>query len=338
MEVTLSKARKAYPDCSAVASKLRAQLYNAEEQLRAQQHQTSYLTHLTARTFPRGLHCLSMRLTTEYFALQPEQRKLPNSQNMHKLALYHYAMFSDNVLACAVLVNSTTSTSMEPEKIVFHVVTNSYNFPAMVMWFLLNPPGKSTIQIQSLDDSSKADPRYTSPLNHLRFYLPELFPLLNKIMLLDHDVVVQRDLRRLWKTLVNLSNPVIANIFDAKACSWAFGMNIFDLQEWRRRGLTGSYHHWKQLENSKQPWKAGSSLLGELLFDNHTMTLDRRWHVLGLGRHSSIRRSEIERAAVIHYDGNMKPWLDVALVKYRKYWTRFIDYSNPYFQQCNIHE
>ncbi|RWW49573.1 hypothetical protein BHE74_00044234 [Ensete ventricosum] len=75
MEVTLSKARKAYPDCSAVASKLRAQLYNAEEQLRAQQHQTSYLTHLTARTFPRGLHCLSMRLTTEYFALQPEQRK-----------------------------------------------------------------------------------------------------------------------------------------------------------------------------------------------------------------------------------------------------------------------
>ncbi|RWW08998.1 hypothetical protein GW17_00027535 [Ensete ventricosum] len=75
MEVTLSKARKAYPDCSAVASKLHAQLYNAEEQLRAQQHQTSYLTHLTARTFPRGLHCLSMRLTTEYFALQPEQRK-----------------------------------------------------------------------------------------------------------------------------------------------------------------------------------------------------------------------------------------------------------------------
>ncbi|KAJ8478265.1 hypothetical protein OPV22_021992 [Ensete ventricosum] len=360
MEVTLSKARKAYPDCSAVASKLRAQLYNAEEQLRAQQHQTSYLTHLTARTFPRGLHCLSMRLTTEYFALQPEQRKLPNSQNMHKLALYHYAMFSDNVLACAVLVNSTTSTSMEPEKIVFHVVTNSYNFPAMVMWFLLNPPGKSTIQIQSLDDfrflpagfssffvqSSKADPRYTSPLNHLRFYLPELFPLLNKIMLLDHDVVVQRDLRRLWsvdmngkvngavdicgdnktshklETLVNLSNPVIANIFDAKACSWAFGMNIFDLQEWRRRGLTGSYHHWKQLENSKQPWKAGSSLLGELLFDNHTMTLDRRWHVLGLGRHSSIRRSEIERAAVIHYDGNMKPWLDVALLTAEQKWRR----------------
>lgn len=112
MEVTLSKARKAYPDCSAVASKLHAQLYNAEEQLRAQKHQASYLIHLTARTFPRGLHCLSMRLTTEYFALQPEQRKLPNSQNVRKLALYHYAIFSDNVLACAVLVNSTTSTSM----------------------------------------------------------------------------------------------------------------------------------------------------------------------------------------------------------------------------------
>ncbi|URE13741.1 Glycosyl transferase family 8 [Musa troglodytarum] len=121
MEVTLSKARKAYPDCSAVASKLRAQLYNAEEQLRAQQHQASYLIHLTAGTFPRGLHCLSMRLTTEYFALQPEQRKLPNSQNVHKLALYHYAIFSDNVLACAVLVNSTTSTSMVGSSVLLAV-------------------------------------------------------------------------------------------------------------------------------------------------------------------------------------------------------------------------
>ena len=36
-------------------------------------------------------------------------------------------------------------------------------------------------------------------LNHLRFYLPEVFPRLRKILFLDDDIVVQRDLGGLWE-------------------------------------------------------------------------------------------------------------------------------------------
>ncbi|XP_042412624.1 probable galacturonosyltransferase 6 isoform X3 [Zingiber officinale] len=345
MEVTLSKARKSHPECSAMASKLRAQLFNAEEQLRAQQNQASYLVHLTGRTFPRGFHCLSMRLTTEYFALHPDLRKLPNSHNFDNPDLYHYAIFSDNVLACLVVVKSTVNSSLEPEKIVFHVVTDSFNFPAMLMWFLLNPPGKATIQIQSLDDF---------------VFLPTGFNSMFRQSAKADPRVVQKDLRELWnldmkgnvngavemckdnvtsqklEMLVNVANPAFANSFDGKACLWAFGMNIFDLQEWRTRGLAATYHKWNEI-GSKHLWKAGSLPLGQLLFYNHTMTLDRRWHVFGLGSDLRVGVTEIEKAAVIHYDGNMKPWLDTAITKYRGYWTRFLDYSNPYFRQCNIH-
>ncbi|XP_042461297.1 probable galacturonosyltransferase 5 [Zingiber officinale] len=376
MDIVLSKAGKAYPDCFALASKLRAQLYDAEEQVRAQQNQASYLLHVTARTFPKGLHCLSMRLTTDFFALKPKDRELPNIDKVHNSDLYHYAIFSDNVVACAVAVNSTITTAVEPEKVVFHVVTDSINFPAMVMWFLSNPSGGAAVDIQSLDDfqflpagfsvmfmnPSYADPRYTSLLNHLRFYLPDMFPSLNKILLLDHDVVVQRDLRELWavdmkgkvngavntckegmpshklEMLVNFSDPIIAKFFDAKACVWGFGMNMFDLQEWRRQGLTGIYQKWVQLGKSRKLWSAGTLPLGQLLFYNHTVALDWQWHVPGLGHESGVEMAEIERAAVVHYDGNMKPWLDIAIPKYKRYWTRFLDYSNPYFQQCNIHE
>lgn len=376
MDIVLSKAGKAYPDCFALASKLRAQLYNAEEQVRAQQNQASYLVHVTARTFPKGLHCLSMRLTTDFFALKPKDRELPNIDKVHNSDLYHYAIFSDNVVACAAAVNSTITTAAEPEKIVFHVVTDSINFPAMVMWFLSNPSGGTTVHIQSLNDfqflpagfsamfmqPSYADPRYTSLLNHLRFYLPDIFPSLNKILLLDHDVVVQRDLRELWavdmkgkvngavntckegmpshrlEMLVNFSDTIIAKAFDAKACVWGFGMNVFDLQEWRRQGLTGIYQKWVQLGKSRKLWRAGTLPLGQLLFYNHTVALDGQWHVPGLGRESGVEMAEIERAAVVHYDGNMKPWLDIAIPKYKRYWTRFLDYSNPYFQQCNVHE
>lgn len=172
------------------------------------------------------------------------------------------------------------------------------------MWFLLNPPGKATIHIQSIDNikwlSSKydanlqkqesLDPRYTSALNHLRFYLPEIFPLLNKIVFLDHDVVVQRDLSALWKInmkgkvngavqtckqgepsfrrmdmFINFTDPMMAKRFDAETCTWAFGMNLFDLKAWRQRNLTAVYHKYLQLVSDQ--WQLHLSLLNHCLWN-----------------------------------------------------------------------
>lgn len=111
MEASLSKADRAFPDCISMAGKLRAMNHNAEEQVRSKQHEATYLVHLAARTTPKGLHCLSMQLTADYFAMRPEDRKLPNENKIHDPEFYHYAVFSDNVLACAVVVNSTVSTA-----------------------------------------------------------------------------------------------------------------------------------------------------------------------------------------------------------------------------------
>lgn len=111
MESSLVKAGHAFPDCLAMASKLRAMTENAEEQVLMQKKQASYLLNLAARTTPKGFHCLSMRLTSEYFALQPLERQLLEQQKLQDTKLYHYAVFSDNVLACAVVVNSTISSA-----------------------------------------------------------------------------------------------------------------------------------------------------------------------------------------------------------------------------------
>ncbi|KAL0306045.1 UNVERIFIED_CONTAM: putative galacturonosyltransferase 4 [Sesamum radiatum] len=101
------------------------------------------------------------------------------------------------------------------------------------MWFLANPPGEATIQVQNVQEftwlnssyspvlrqlgsasmidyyfkSRRAEPdsslkfrnpKYLSIMNHLRFYLPEIFPKLDKVLFLDDDIVVQKDLTGLW--------------------------------------------------------------------------------------------------------------------------------------------
>lgn len=73
-----------------------------------------------------------------------------------------------------------------------------------------------------------------------------------------------------------------------------------------------------------------------MTFYGLTYPLEKSWHVLGLGYNPSINLSEIENAAVIHYNGNMKPWMEMAMTKYRPYWTKYMDYDHPYIRQCNF--
>ncbi|CAN1270751.1 Probable galacturonosyltransferase 6 [Linum perenne] len=378
MEFTLLKAKRVYKDCTAMAKKLRAMTYTAEEQVQAHKNEATYLLRLAARSTPKGYHCLSLRLTSEYFSLSPDERQFPNQQRVDDPSLHHYAVFSDNILASAVVVNSTVSSVQNTENVVFHVMTNSLNLPAISMWFLSYPPGNATIHIQSVENfeglsasyssilkkQNSSDPRYTSELNHLRFYLPDLFPKLNKVVLFDHDVVVRRDVSGLWdldlkgkvngavetchdgdpsfrrmEMLINFSDPYVARKFDERACTWAFGMNLFDLKQWRRQDLTSVYHNYLRLVGSKRPlWKSGSLPLGWATFYNSTTAIDKRWHRLGLGYESGVEAHEIQEAAVLHYDGVMKPWLDIGISKYKGYWTAFLNYDNPHFQQCNIHQ
>ncbi|KAJ1420977.1 Nucleotide-diphospho-sugar transferase, partial [Sesbania bispinosa] len=393
MEQTLMKGKQIQDDCAASVKKLRAMLHSTEDQLHVLKKQTLFLTQLTAKTLPKGLHCLPLRLTTEYYNLNSSQQQFPNQEKLEDPQLYHYAIFSDNVLATAVVVNSTVSNAKDASKHVFHIVTDRLNYAGMRMWFLVNPPGKATIQVQNIDDFTwlnssyspvlkqlaspamidyyfKAhratsdsnlkfrNPKYLSILNHLRFYLPEIFPKLNKVLFLDDDIVVQKDLTGLWSIdlkgnvngavetcgesfhrfdrYLNFSNPLIAKNFDPHACGWAYGMNIFDLVEWKRQNITEVYHNWQNLNHDRQLWKLGTLPPGLITFWKRTFPLNRSWHVLGLGYNPNINQNDIERSAVIHYNGNMKPWLEISIPKFRSYWSKYVNHDHEYLRECNI--
>ncbi|KAG6504478.1 probable galacturonosyltransferase 4 [Zingiber officinale] len=393
MEQTLAKGRQIHNDCSSVIKKLRAFYQSAEDQLRAQKKQELFLTQVAAKTLPRGLHCLPLHLTTAYHSLDSNKQQFPHQEKLEDPKLFHYALFSDNVLATAAVVNSTILNAKYPENHVFHIVTDRLNYAAMKMWFLANPPGKAAIQVQNVDEFTwlnssyspvlkqlgsqsmidyyfkshlaKSDgnlkfrnPKYLSILNHLRFYLPEIFPKLSKVVFLDDDVIVQKDLSSLWAIdlkekvngaaetcgenfhrfdrYLNFSNPLIAKNFDPRACGWAYGMNVFDLIEWRKQNITEIYHHWQKLNEDRLLWKLGTLPPGLITFWKRTYPLDRSWHVLGLGYSLNVSQKDIAGAAVIHYNGNMKPWLEIGIGKYRNYWSKYVNYDQVYLRDCNI--
>jgi alpha-1,4-galacturonosyltransferase len=83
-------------------------------------------------------------------------------------------------------------------------------------------------------------------------------------------------------------------------------------------------------------WKLGTLPPGLITFYKTTKPIDKSWHVLGLGYNPNISKEDIKAAAVIHYNGNMKPWLDLAMKQYKEYWTKYVDYDMEFLQACNF--
>eukprot|EP00897_Mesotaenium_endlicherianum_P000962 jgi/Mesen1/10867/ME000093S10376 len=393
-----------------VIKKLKEELIKAKEKVVKVTRERNVLDLAAAKALPKSLHCLGMKLTMEHSnnpAVKNEQRRMLEDKReaFEDPSRYHYAIFSDNVLAASVVVNSTISNAQEPHKHVFHLVTDMMNKGAMEAWFALHPPGAAALEIQAVeeytwlnasyvpvlkqlnsdsmknyyfgqlskDNSSAGDqledvaghkqpkyrnPKYLSMLNHLRFYLPEVYPKLDKIVFLDDDVVVQKDLTPLFHLplngnvngavftckgefhrlhrYLNFSNPFIRDHFDPQGCGWAYGMNVFDFKVWRDKKLTEVYHDYQTRNEDRSLWLLGTLPPGLMTFYNLTEGLDPKWHVLGLGYNEKIPLPDIEDGAVIHWNGNQKPWLDIAMKHFKPFWVKYVATGDGIVQQCNV--
>ncbi|KAL0549995.1 hypothetical protein IC582_014490 [Cucumis melo] len=208
-------------------------------------------------------------------------------------------------------------------------------------------------------------PKYNSVMNHIRIHLPELFPSLKKVVFLDDDIVIQTDLSPLWdidmngkvngavetcrgedkfvmskrlKNYLNFSHPLIAEAFDPNECAWAYGMNIFDLEAWRKTNISLTYHHWleQNLKSDLSLWQLGTLPPGLIAFHGHVHIIDQFWHMLGLGYQENTSFADAETAGVIHFNGRAKPWLEIAFPQLRPLWTKYISFSDKFIKSCHI--
>ncbi|CAH1420986.1 unnamed protein product [Lactuca virosa] len=397
---------------------LKGMMERSEREIRESKFQELMNKHFAATSIPKGIHCLSLRLTDEYSSNAHARKQLPSPELLPILSdnsFHHFIVSTDNILAASVVVTSAIQSSLRPEKIVFHVITDKKTYAGMHSWFALNPVSPSIVEVKGIHHfdwltrdnvpvleamenhngvrnyyhgnhvaganvnvsvtsprvfASKLQarsPKYISLLNHIRIYLPELFPNLDKVVFLDDDIVIQRDLSPLWdidlggkvngavetckgedswvmgkrfKIYFNFSHPLVAKNLDPEECAWAFGMNIFDLRAWRKTDIRETYHSWlkENLNSNLSLWKLGTLPPALIAFRGQIHPIDPSWHMLGLGYQKNTSIQSVKKAAVIHYNGQSKPWLEIGFDHLRPFWSKYVNYSNDFVKNCHIME
>ncbi|XP_026664568.2 probable galacturonosyltransferase 7 isoform X2 [Phoenix dactylifera] len=385
MDHTIAIAKSCAVDCNNVDKKLRQILDLTEDEAHFHMKQSSFLYHLGVQTMPRSLHCLSMRLTVEYFKTSLQDIEQLHAQKLNNPSFRHYVLFSRNVLAASVTINSAVMNAEKSGQMIFHLVTDGQNFYAMKHWFARNSYKEATVRVLNFDnlklinvynlgprqlspseefrvsirDIAQSSPmqmrtEYISVFGHSHFLVPEIFKSLKKVIVLDDDVVVQQDLSSLWNLdlegkvngavqfcgirLGQLKTYMRGYNYNGNSCAWMSGLNIIDLERWRDRNITGNYLGLLQKfqNGSEASWRASALPISLLAFQELIYALDDTWVQSRLGHDYGVSADAIKNAAALHYNGNMKPWLELGIPKYKSYWKKFLTKEERFMDECNV--
>ncbi|KAK1270288.1 putative galacturonosyltransferase 7 [Acorus gramineus] len=384
LKATVAKARSCHVDCSNVDKKLRQILDLTEDEANFHLRQSAFLYHLGVQTIPKSLHCLSMRLTVEYFRSNGADMD-SSSADKHNPDKQHCVVFSRNVLASSIVINSTVMHAEDSRNLVFHLLTDEENYFAMKFWYSKNSFGKAFIYVLNIEEfktnymndmnssqmsfseefrisipvseemtPSRMRTEYISVFGHAHFLLPDILKNLKRVVILDDDVVVQRDLLPLWN--LDLGDKVIAaiqfcgvrfgqlksylgsNSYDSETCSWMSGVNIIDLEKWREYNISGSYLRLLQEQKSggEESWRTSVLPASLLAFKDQVYPLEDSWALSGLGHDYEVDTITLKNYAILHYNGNMKPWLELGIARYKSYWKKFLKQNDLFMNECNV--
>lgn len=84
-------------------------------------------------------------------------------------------------------------------------------------------------------------------------------------------------------------------------------------------------------------WQPGVLPPALLAFEGHVHPIDPSWHVTGLGYgRLEIPKEIMEAAAILHFSGPAKPWLEIGFPEVRSLWSRHVNFSNKFITKCRV--
>lgn len=73
-----------------------------------------------------------------------------------------------------------------------------------------------------------------------------------------------------------------------------------------------------------------------LTFEGLVYALEDNWMISGLGHNYGVDSEALKAAAVLHFDGSMKPWLELGIPKYKSFWRKFLNPQDQFLNDCNV--
>ncbi|KAK2380983.1 putative galacturonosyltransferase [Trifolium repens] len=140
-------------DAKTFAMKLREMVTFMERTTRTAQIEKYKYRYVALNSIPRQLHCLDLRLANEHANNAAVRHLLPSEELIPALvdnSYFHFVLATDNVLAASVVAKSLVHHSLQPRKVVLHIITDRMTYYPMQAWFSLHPLSPAIIEVVAL--------------------------------------------------------------------------------------------------------------------------------------------------------------------------------------------
>lgn len=132
---------------------LNMQILKMERKVQSARQRESIYWHLASHGVPKSVHCLCLKLAEEYAVNAMARSRLPPPESVSRLAdssFHHLVLLTDNVLAASVVISSAVQSAANPEKLVFHIVTDKKTYTPMHAWFATNSIESAVVEVKGL--------------------------------------------------------------------------------------------------------------------------------------------------------------------------------------------
>jgi lipopolysaccharide biosynthesis glycosyltransferase len=253
-------------------------------------------------------------------------------------------------------INSIVRNAEHPQDISFHFVVGVGELPELlesIREYFPDPAFRYEIREFApnplLEDYIGAGQAFTyatsesQVMNFARFYLPQVYPNLGKVIYLDADLIVRADIADLLH-LGSLEGHVLAAVSDGTFDSWeeytkkgsknlrhiesnqpTFNAGVFvtDLSKWQEQEVLEKMEGWIKIHRlALEDFYFGTQSIVNLTFYRDFQQLPPAWNVQPMGWYDDIPEETLRNGKILHWAGKRKPWLADGL--YKEYW---IDYA-----------
>ncbi|KEI39460.1 glycosyltransferase family 64 protein [Mixia osmundae IAM 14324] len=255
---------------------------------------------------------------------------------------------SDYVIGSLALINSTiqTASSDTRSRLQWHIVSTSQESSERLRRLLRTRfrgirLKTYTIPPDLVPSTTKVWAGYRSdslskPIVYARYIFGQLFPDFDRVIYLDQDTLVLKDIGRLWRQ--DMSGRPVAGVrlcrdaalfrkqfvmrenvldgFDHDECTLNNGVLLYDLTQWRDGRFAKELFGWTSANADTKLYSLGSQPPFNLVFYRNYKVLDDSYNLMDLAglkddRKVPITRSaqDVQNAVVLHWNGVFKPWM-----------------------------